>query len=566
MYKFALAIFLVTFIVFNLKFPTLFIHDTTPATLLPFNILSGRGIYYDDYINSWPEFFQSNAYYFQKYNEHFISTFPLLPGIISIPVYFPYYIVLKSVGHNNLESLVFHSIYAERISASFFASITSTLIFIFIFNLSKNRKTAVIFALIYAFGTYNFSINSQNLWQHGIANLLIISSQIFLYAGIKSSKIQKTKYYIWALFFAQLSFYARLSFFLYLIPCLSFICFNDRRYRHLYIAIALVGGLILAYYNYFFYESITGSQGYQLSEFQPQYIFQHLAGLLFSPAKGALFYAPIVFIAFAPILLIKNIMKLPLVLQIFLYLNTFFLISSTLLISSWDIWWGGLSFGNREWADTAISQLILIYICFLMIRSKVMIFIGLFLICWSILIQLIGVYYFPRAFWDDYPKHASSYQMRFWDFQDNPISRNLVVGPNLLTYYSVYYYFNQIEPKIYDPNEQFCYLHEVSRQKILGYNTLSVEIINNSGEDWVTNGPLPIMIKQIYLKNDELVEISPIPSTSLPAVINNSEKADFRILLLPPARDYNRIILSAFQGKFSWVNNCKMEVKTYLSI
>src|SRR5262245_66352184 len=67
----------------------------------------------------------------------------------------------------------------EKVAASVFVAASVTLLYYCIAGIADPR-TAVLLALIYAFGTSSFSISSQGLWQHGPSQLLIVTSLYFL--------------------------------------------------------------------------------------------------------------------------------------------------------------------------------------------------------------------------------------------------------------------------------------------------------------------------------------------------------------------------------------------------
>jgi hypothetical protein len=67
----------------------------------------------------------------------------------------------------------------EKLCASFVASLSASLLFLLLRRRAK-ASIALLLTLAYAFGTTTWVIGSQALWQHGMAELLIIGALLFL--------------------------------------------------------------------------------------------------------------------------------------------------------------------------------------------------------------------------------------------------------------------------------------------------------------------------------------------------------------------------------------------------
>ena len=69
----------------------------------------------------------------------------------------------------------------EKLTASFLAALSAALLFL----LLRRRATpsiAMLLTVAYAFGTTTWVISSQALWQHGMAQLLVIGLMLLLTA------------------------------------------------------------------------------------------------------------------------------------------------------------------------------------------------------------------------------------------------------------------------------------------------------------------------------------------------------------------------------------------------
>lgn len=418
--KYIFSLFVVTFIIFNLNINSLGSGDTIPARLLPINILSGDGLYFDKYVDYLQNKYHT-IYYFQQYNNHYISSFPILTGLISLPLYLPFYIYFNFIGVVDIKSLYNISTALQKISASFLASLSVILFFTLINKISNNNKISLLFALIFAFCTQTFSVSSQALWQHGTANLFIIISQIFLFK----------KFYLWSLVFAIFSFWSRPNFFLFLIIIYYFILIKEKSGRILYSIFFLLGIIILIGYNLYFFNSLFGGYGIQTSTFSLNNIFSNALGLLFSPARGVIFYTPLFIFSFLSIIFLKKIRRMPTKIRVIFYLNYIYFISGLILNSFWGCWWGGHSWGDRLLTDIAVPAVILCYFFYIHIHSRLLKLVFYLFVFYSIFIQTIGVCCYSNSKWDSIPNNVDLNTQRLWDFTDNPILRSIKSGPDL---------------------------------------------------------------------------------------------------------------------------------------
>src|SRR5260221_5803271 len=160
--KILLLIFLSCFFVFNLNFINIGQTDTVPAAILPFNIFSGHGVYFDDYYDLFKAV-NPKMDFMEKFNGHAISSFPLLSGFLAIPVYLPVYVFMKLNGTDSVGNFLNSAFILEKLSASIIAAFSVCLFYFLMFYISKSRKASLVFAFIFAFGTQTCSVSSQGL-------------------------------------------------------------------------------------------------------------------------------------------------------------------------------------------------------------------------------------------------------------------------------------------------------------------------------------------------------------------------------------------------------------------
>jgi len=367
--RYTIFLFLLTFLIFNLNINSLGSGDTIPARLLPLNVLSGQGLYFDNFVELLQKRF-GTLYYFQQFDTHYISFFPILTGLLVLPFYLPFYIYLKLNNINDINHLYTFSLGLQKLSASFLASISVVLFYLLIKKISSNNKISLVFALIFAFACQTFSVSSQALWQHGTANLFMIISLIFLLKALEMNNFKKKVYYLLSITFTLFSFWSRPNFFLWWTVIFFFIYRKEKSGKKLYVLFSLLGVTVLASYNFYFFHSIFGGYVSQLSTFSLTSLISNLSGLLFSPARGIIFYTPLFIFSFLSIVFLRQINRLPVKIKIIFYINYIYFILGLILNSFWGVWWGGHSWGNRLLTDIAVSAIILCYFFYINISNS----------------------------------------------------------------------------------------------------------------------------------------------------------------------------------------------------
>ncbi|MDP3973332.1 MAG: hypothetical protein Q8P92_00710 [Candidatus Daviesbacteria bacterium] len=447
MKKYALLLFFLSFFLYNINLNITGSGDNTPARLLPFNILSGKGIFLDDYLPFLPE----NPPYLQEFNNHLISAYPLLPGVLATPFYLPFYLIMQWLNLAGLENYYWISYVAEKLTASLLSSL-SIVAFFFLFNaIYSNKKISFIFTLIFAFATQTFSISSQHLWQHTFSNLFLILS---LYLFVR-------KKFTLSLLVAILCLFSRNIFIIYLPILLTMIILADQKYWRRYSIITLGGIIIFGTLNYYLYGMPIGTEAVSWKYFDPSRFLSNLAVLFFSPARGLLFYTPFFFFGFAAILLWPSLTWLWKKMSKVLFLNLIFLYAILFVYSVYALVDDGWVWGDRYLTDGAVPAVILSYYLISHLKNRLLTILFIITIIYSVFTQVIGTFYYPKGRWDSHPVNITYAPERLWDFYDNPLIRNLTAGPNLRGYYLIY---NSLIPSQDGDQYQPCSPEELIRQ------------------------------------------------------------------------------------------------------
>ena len=562
---YSLLVFCISLLIFNLNFRTLTPLDTVPARLLPFNILMGEGLYFDKYI----DFFESRyktTYYFFKSNNHIISHYPIMSGILSLPVYTPFYIVSNLSSATDVSDLYLYSYYLEKISASILTSLTVVLLFLLLQKVFKNIKLSVLFSFLYAFATPAFSINSQGLWQHTSASLFMILSQLLLLYGLEGNKSKRAGNFIFSILAGLLSVFSRPVFFIFFCILNIILFLKEKQNYKKYLAISILGLLLIIYNNLFLYKSSAGAYGEYMGLFNIQFLYTNFLGLIFSPARGLIVYSPILLISLVAYFLVRKYIK-DRIKGTFFYINLSFFVLGLILISFWKSWWGGHSWGGRLASDIAISGIILCSYVYHFRKGLVTKIFILSLAVISIFSQAIGVFYNPTGIWDSYPSNVDTNPARLWSLKDNPIFRNLLVGPDLSGIYRNYYYLSDLTNRMYLREERKCKLEKLGESNILGYKTINLRFYNLSNTDWLTtgtlNGAYNLTIRQFYVNNKERkFTMSPIPANLLVPIIKSGSNVNTTVILIPPSNfDYDSILLVPVQDQVTvWEYGCSLNI------
>ncbi len=422
--------FLSWFTVYKLNINTLAIQseDTLPAMFMPFAIINENTIYLDSYykqlITKYPQpddktYVKGNVpFYLEKINNHYVSAFTIITPIIILPIYFiP---ILLGVGPT-WPNLIILSHVAEAL----IMSLSGYLVYLIsVKYLGANKKQSLIVTIVYLFGSINFALISQALWQHGTVQLLVLAG-LFFYLKNQYNHL----YLSVAGFFWGFAFLARPTALLPLTIFGLLILFMDRNLtKSLKQLVPLGLGLLPAilffvWYNSTYYKSFS-NQGYSQQLFTswlgnfPVSLF----GVWISPSKGILVYSPVfIFSLVGFFISLKN--KVLKDRNLYIAFGIILLIH-TVVISFWKHWYGGWSFGYRMSSDV-IPFFALLIIPFLQssLYTKYKKFFW-FLLAISVLVEFAGIIFFDGVWHAAYDRgfHDTSW---LWSIKDSEFIFNV---------------------------------------------------------------------------------------------------------------------------------------------
>jgi len=416
--------------------PAIQSEDTIPAIILPVTVIRESTLYADTYykaiIEKYPHPDDKKylkglvPFYFRKVGEHYISAFPIMAGLLSVPVYLIPLLLHVDVTWDNLTIL-------SHLSASLIVALSGGFFYLLLRKLIEGKK-AVLLTAIYLFATVNFAMVSQSLWQHGSVQLFTILSLLFLFKGAG-----RTRDVFIAGVFLGLAILSRPTAGI-LLPFFILLAVYVRQKEMLNIklsagsvldvvkpAMVLIVGLLpsmlfFLWYNATYFGTVA-NQGYAgqvggnwLTPFP-----QGFLGLWFSPSKGILVYSSVsIFSLVGFALSIKNGIKKNLVYFIFMSI----IITHTLILGAWKHWYGGYSFGYRMASDI-IPFLILLLIPYLkssiFIKTKKLFYATIIV---SILFELMGLAFFDGIWHGTYDKGFWQ-QSWLWSIQNSELVFNI---------------------------------------------------------------------------------------------------------------------------------------------
>ena len=466
--------------------------DTLPAMFLPVTILKEGTFYVDSYydmlVKRYPHpddmsFTKGlTPFYLRKiqtgpfwgptrgscvvpegcdYSTHYISAFPVVAGLLSLPVYAIPVVAGLPITWNNL--ILLSHLSASLIlalSGGFFYMLAKMLLGKYCIlgdKLSQgsvgttwsNEKSATVLTGIYLFGTVNFAMISQALWQHGVVQLFTILALLFLVKTLPDKSVTGTgvtnhsrnyvNLFISGIFLglAVLSrptagilipYFIILAIFLVNSALMNVPISVRNILSVVKTKLVLLAGLLPAlaffvWYNAVYFGSIA-NQGYSdqlgvnwLTPFPWGFL-----GLWLSPSKGLLVYSPVFIFSLigAVLALRKRGWKVNFMYLVFLCI----VLTHTLILGAWKHWYGGYSFGYRMASDV-IPFLVLLLIPYLksslFAKTKKLVFGAIIL---SVLVELMGLAFFDGIWHGTYDK-GFWHQGWLWSIKDSEAVFNI---------------------------------------------------------------------------------------------------------------------------------------------
>jgi hypothetical protein len=336
----ALLIGLCCLLIYNANGRAISAGDTYPARYLPFAILQYHTVLLDPVATVTAQGRGDAAFWMVRLPDgHVLSLYPVVVPLFIAPLYVPAVAYLHFEGWTDV-GLDRVARIMEKLSASLIAALSASLLYLLLRRRAA-APVALLLTVAYAFGTTTWMISSQALWQHGMAQLLVISALLLvtgpctlpraLAAGLLCGLIAANRPpdVILAAALAAYGFF-----------------WAGRRWTALLAGTAPPIMLVLLY-NIRVAHNLAGGYGLKgRAEFLQHDLLAGVGGVLFSPARGLFVFSPfLLFLFFAWRYLPRDrgerfltfAMCAAVVLQILLYAKS--------------DWRSGLSWGPRYMTD-----------------------------------------------------------------------------------------------------------------------------------------------------------------------------------------------------------------------
>lgn len=403
----SLLVGLLCLLVYNANGRAISAGDTYPARYLPFSILRHHSVVLDPIARITAQGRGEGAFWMMPVpGGHVISLYPVVQPVLLAPLYLPAVAYLHLAGWT--DARLDHVARAmEKLCASLVAAMSAALLY----RLLRRRASlsvALLLTFSYAFGTTTWMIGSQALWQHGLAELLVVATLLLLTGTCTGPRVVAVGLLCGliagnrppdAILAAALGAYG-----LYWA--------GRRRAVLLAVSAALPMGLVLLY-NLGLAENIAGAYG---RTGRPAF-FQHdllsgLGGLLFSPARGLFVFSPfLLFLVLAWRLPVADrglalAMRIAVLLQLVLYAKT--------------DWRTGIYWGPRYFTDILP---ILVWMLAPVVASLRAVGRALFLLAVgaAVVFEAVG------AFW--YDGAGDGFILSGWEWRNAPFVAALRHGP-----------------------------------------------------------------------------------------------------------------------------------------
>ncbi|MFH1743142.1 MAG: hypothetical protein ABIH23_29395 [bacterium] len=397
--------------------------DTTPAVFTAVSLVTDGDVYLDELHDYIP--YNKLPYYLSERRGHVVSNYPILPGVLSVPVFLPgvlFNLISPELGDPSWR-------FFAKCAGAVFTSLSVLMMFLTLRRLTTIAGASVV-ALAYAFGTACWPISGQGLWQHGPS---CFCWTLLLYALVRGQELSGRSLYRWlalAGLSAGLAVGCRLVSLapLLLVPVAVVFRWKVRGLGWYLCAFLSLVILLLAYNLYFFGTwngglSVVLDQRWDLDRVEGGVwetpVLMGIAGNLVSPSRGLLIFSPFLVFSFWGMKRVWEEENSALhFYRWFVWIPLIFL----LIFAKYTVWWGGNAhYGPRyqiEMLPVLLFFLGLGWTRFSTQRRWVALFVVL--LVFAVFVQWIGAFCYPSD-WASKPVPISEDKSRLWDWSYNQI-------------------------------------------------------------------------------------------------------------------------------------------------
>jgi hypothetical protein len=389
--------------------------DSLPASLVPFSLLLDHSIALDRF----GPHIEAQVWYatavLHKAGDHWYSVYPIAGPVLATPLYLPI-VFVPGIRKMPPATLISIARILEKGVAVFLASAT-VIALLFLLRRVVSERAAWLLALVFAFGTGNWSTSSQAMWQHTFGQLAIVGC---LYAVARWDGEESEPRWEWMAGLSAALALAIRPTNAALLPGLALALWLERaravRYLRLFAGPAF-GAVLVLVYNV----SVFGNAGGGYRARLDGRILEGLAGIILSPGRGLLIYTPIVVLALAA--LAPQAREMRRRHRSLLVAAGVFVLLHIGIIAGWPVWWGGYCWGPRLLTEILAPVMAILAIGWPALQTRVFAWMFGMMAVYCLLVQALGVYCYPKGHWDHLPISVNDAPARLWDWVDTPFVR-----------------------------------------------------------------------------------------------------------------------------------------------
>ncbi|MEO8379464.1 MAG: hypothetical protein ABI779_07350 [Acidobacteriota bacterium] len=402
-------------LIYNANLRSISAGDTYPARYLPFAILQHQTVFLNPIAKVAEQGRGGGAFWLIRLpGGRLMSMYPVAVAVLVTPLYVPAVGYLHWRGRTDARLDQVARV-MEKVAASILAALSVSLLYLLLRRRATGR-TALLLTVAYAFGTTTWVISSQALWQHGLAEVLVVGVLLLLTGSCTAPRTLAAGVLLGliaanrppdVILGAALGIY-------------GLFFWAGRRRAWLLVVASALPMLLVLFYNLSTAGNVGG--GYGLigkAQFFDHDLLTGVAGLLVSPTRGLLVFSP--FLLFLVLVwrslpddrgerILTLAMSIGIVVQILLYAKS--------------DWRGGMSWGPRYMTDFLpfLLWMLVPVVGALRVVGRALF---LFAVGVSVIIQAIGAFWYSPSF--DIPLFAADrgfahHSMRAaFDWRNSPI-------------------------------------------------------------------------------------------------------------------------------------------------
>ena len=414
--------------------------DTTPATLVSAAMSRGDGPWLDRYAHLVRAADGRLPGYAEEARGHAVSRYPIGPMLVALPAVAPQVWALDAIepgwdrGPKADARLRLNRV-AKNAAAAIVALATAG-VYVLI-RRSGLAREALPAALLFAFGTDNWAVASQALWQHGPAELCLVVAMLALTGLDGETRTGRRRLRLClAGFAAALVVACRPTDIIFAAALYVWVAKRFRRPGRLaFIVPAIAGAIALSAYNVWFFDILTG--GYATIERMHPWahgtrgtwtapFLEGAAGTLISPSHGLFVFQPWLplILLLSPLARRRPIVPSPTWALVAALLPNF------LLLSKYSCWWGGHCYGPRFWIDAGPIFAVVAALALRELRLKPRPIFAAGVVSGFVValaLQAVGFLCYPST-WHGSPTNADRDHARLWHWRDSELTRGAAEG------------------------------------------------------------------------------------------------------------------------------------------